>query len=106
MSRMRAPTEFGFATAAYIPPEQPRPAWRTLVVAALLALIPVVGPGISAVYVDRRNAPGSFSFAEALRTALIQIVAVLLLAVLLWVVFVAIFGFSIDATLRLGRAGR
>src|SRR5688572_13467257 len=55
MDRMRAPTEFGFTTGPYIPPERTRPLWRSLFFGALLALIPIVGPGISAVYVDRRE---------------------------------------------------
>lgn len=105
MRRMRAPTEFGFATAPYIPPEHPRPAWRTLVFGALLALIPIVGPGVSAVYVDRRDEPDTYTFADALKTALIQLVAVAFLALIAWVVLGLLLGFSIQITPRVGRAG-
>jgi hypothetical protein len=100
---MRAPTEFGFATAPYIPPEHPRPAWRTLVIGALLALIPVVGPGVSAVYVDRRDEPDTYAFPDALKTALIQLVAVALLALIAWVVLGLLFGISIQVNPRLSR---
>ena len=30
MDRLRAPTEFGFTTGPYVPPERPRPLWPTL----------------------------------------------------------------------------
>jgi hypothetical protein len=100
MDRMRAPTEFGFSTAQYLPPEHPRPAWRTLLLGALLALIPVVGPGISAVYVDRRRIPGTFAFAPALRTAVIQVVAVTILGLLLWAILL-LLGFSIQLDPRI-----
>jgi hypothetical protein len=96
MDRRRTPTEFGFTTAPYLPPERPRPTWRTLLFAALLALIPIVGPGVSAVYVDRRRIPSTFEFEDALRTAIIQVVAVALLAILLWGIFGFIFGISIQ----------
>jgi hypothetical protein len=105
MDRMRAPTEFGFTTAPYIPPERPRPAWRTLLFAALLALIPIVGPGVSAVYVDRRRIPSTYEFSDALRTAIIQIVAVALLVILLWIVFALILGFHVQINPRIGRQG-
>lgn len=94
MDRMRAPTEFGFTTAPYIPPERPRPTWRTLLFAALLALIPIVGPGISAVYVDRRRIPSTFEFPDAVKTAIIQVLAVAMLAILLWIVISFVFGIS------------
>jgi hypothetical protein len=94
MDRRRTPTEFGFTTAPYLPPERPRPTWRTLLFAALLALIPIVGPGVSAVYVDRRRIPSTFEFEDALKTAIIQVVAVALLAILLWGIFGFIFGIS------------
>ncbi|MCC7024787.1 MAG: hypothetical protein IT338_18305 [Thermomicrobiales bacterium] len=105
MRRRHVPTEFGFATGPYIPPEQPRPAWRTIVIGALLALIPIVGPGVSAVYVDRRDAPDSYAFPDALKTALIQLVAVALLALIAWVVLGLLFGISIQVNPRLNRAG-
>ncbi len=92
MDRRRLPTEFGFTTAPYVPPERPRPTWRTVLFAALLALIPIVGPGVSAVYVDRRSIPSTFEFIDAVRTAIIQVVAVALLAILLWGILWFIFG--------------
>jgi uncharacterized membrane-anchored protein len=103
MDRLRAPTEFGFTTSPYLPPERPRPAWKTLLFGALLALIPFVGAGMSAVYIDRRMIPGSYDTAQALRTALIQIVAVALLVVLCWLVFDLILGLSIQLNPQITR---
>ena len=103
MDRLRAPTEFGFTTGPYLPPERPRPAWKTVVFGALLALIPFVGAGMSAVYIDRRMIPGSYDTAQALRTALIQIVAIALLVVLCWIVFGLILGLSIQLSPRVIR---
>jgi hypothetical protein len=103
MDRLRAPTEFGFTTGPYLPPEHPRPAWRTLVFGALLSLIPIVGPGMSAVYIDRREIPSTYDTLEALRTALIQIAAIVLLALLVWAVFGLLLGFSIEVNPRVVR---
>ncbi len=64
MDRLRTPTEFGFTTSPYLPPERARPAWKTLVFGALLALIPFVGPGMSAVYIDRRTIPETYDTAQ------------------------------------------
>lgn len=100
MDRLRAPTEFGFTTGPYLPPERPRAAWKTLLVGALLALIPFVGAGISAVYIDRRTIPGTYHFGEAAKTALIQVVAIALLAVVLWMVFGLLLGVSIELNPR------
>lgn len=94
MDRHRAPVEFGFTTPAYVPRENPRPVWRTLLFGALLALIPIVGAGVSAVYIDRRRAPGSYDFAAALRTAVIQLVAIAALALIVWVVVFVVLGLS------------
>ena len=101
MDRSRLPTEFGFTTPSYLPPERARPAWKTVVFGALLALIPFVGAGVSAVYIDRRQSPGTYDFVDALKTALIQIVAVALLAVLIWIVFAIVLGVSIELNPRL-----
>ena len=95
------PMEFGFSTPSYLPPERARPAWKTLVFGALLALIPVVGAGLSAVYIDRRQIPSTYDVLAALRTALIQIVAVTLLAVAIWAVFGIVLGMSIELNPRL-----
>jgi uncharacterized membrane protein len=103
MDRLRAPTEFGFTTSPYLAPERPRPAWKTLLFGALLALIPFVGAGMSAVYIDRRTIPGTYDAAEALRTALIQIVAIALLIVLCWIIFGLILGLSIQINPRVTR---
>jgi hypothetical protein len=106
MERLRTPTEFGFPTGPLLPPEYPRPTWRTLVFGALLSLIPFVGPGISAVYIDRRQIPSTYEFSAALRTALIQVASVVLLALLLWIVFGLLLGFSIQLNPRFaGRGG-
>jgi hypothetical protein len=105
MDRPRAPTEFGFTTPPYVPPERPRPAWRTLLFGALLALIPIVGPGVSAVYVDRRRIPGTYAFVDAVKTALIQALAVALLALMLWIVLVPLLGFHVQLDLQFGRGG-
>jgi uncharacterized BrkB/YihY/UPF0761 family membrane protein len=101
MDRSRLPTEFGFTTPSYLPPERARPAWKTVVFGALLALIPFVGAGVSAVYIDRRQSPGTYDFVDALKTALIQLVAVALLAVLIWIVFAIMLGVSIELNPRL-----
>ena len=96
MRRHPQPTEFGFSSGPYTPPSRPRPFWRTLLFAALLALIPGVGPGMSAVYVDRRDDPESFDPVGALVTAVIQLVAVAVIAVLIWVVVVVVLGISVQ----------
>jgi ABC-type Fe3+ transport system permease subunit len=96
MDRMRVPTEFGFTTPSYIPPERARPAWKTLVFGALLSLIPFVGAGIGAVYIDRRQIPSTYDAFDALKTAVIQIVAVALLALVIWIIFGLILGYSIQ----------
>src|SRR4029450_13012577 len=103
MDRLRAPTEFGFTTGPYLPPERPRPAWKTLVFGALLALIPFVGAGMSAVYIDRRTIPGTYEITQALKTALLQIVASALVVVLCWIVFGLVLGLSIQLNLRIMR---
>ncbi len=103
MDRLRATTEFGFTTGPYLPPERPRPAWKTLLFGALLALVPFVGAGMSAVYIDRRAIPGTYDTAEALKSALIQIVAIALLIVLCWIVFGLILGFGLQLNPRVSR---
>lgn len=103
MDRMRAPTEFGFTTPPYVPPERRRPVWRTLLFGALLALIPIVGPGISAVYVDRRRIPGTYEFAEAVKTACLQVVAVAGLLALLWVIIGLLLGIDIQVSATISR---
>ena len=103
MDRLRTPTEFGFTTSPYLAPERPRPAWKTLLFGALLALIPFVGVGMSAVYIDRRTIPDTYETAQALKTALIQIVGVALLVVLCWIVFGLILGLSIQLNPRVMR---
>ena len=100
MDRLRTPTEFGFSTGPYLPPEHPRPAWKTLLFGALLTLIPFVGTGVSAVYIDRRTIPGTYDFGAAAKTALIQIVAVALLIALLWAVIGLVLGVSIQVNPR------
>lgn len=92
MDRLREPTEFGFTTAPYLPPERRRPLWRTMLCGALLAVIPIVGPGMSAVYVDRRRMPSTFDFGEALKTAIVQAIAVALLALLVTIVLWFVVG--------------
>jgi hypothetical protein len=103
MDRLRAPTEFGFTTSPYLPPEHPRPAWKTLVYGALLALIPFIGSAISAVYIDRRTIPGTYQFGEAVKTALIQLVAIALLILVSWVVVAIVLGISIELNPRVSR---
>ncbi len=103
MDRLRPATEFGFTTGPYLPPERSRPAWKTLVFGALLALIPIVGAGMSAVYIDRRTIPETYDTAQALKTALIQIAGVALLVVLCWIVFGLVLGISIQINPRVTR---
>ncbi len=100
MDRPRLPTEFGFTTPSYLPPERARPAWKSLVFGGLLALIPFVGVGVSAVYIDRRQAPGTYDFFAALKTAMIQVAAIALLAVLVWIVVGIVLGVSIELNPR------
>ena len=103
MDRLRTPTEFGFTTGPYLPPERPRPVWKTVLFGTLLALIPFVGAGMSAVYIDRRTVPGSYDTAAALKTALIQVASIALLIVLCWIVFGLILGISIRLDPRVTR---
>ncbi len=103
MDRLRVPTEFGFTTGPYLPPERPRPAWKTLLFGALLALISFVGAGMSAVYIDRRTIPETYDTGQALKTALIQIAGIALLVVLCWIVFGVVLGVSIQLNPRVIR---
>jgi hypothetical protein len=96
--------EFGFTTSAYLPPEHPRPVWRTLLFGALLTLIPLVGAGVSAIYIDRRQIPGTFDFAEALKTALIQVLAWLVVVLVVVLIFTTL-GFSLQFVPQLSRTG-
>jgi hypothetical protein len=105
MDRLRASTEFGFTTGPYLPPERPRPAWKTLVFGGLLALIPFVGAGMSAVYIDRRAIPETYDAGAALKTALLQVLAIALLIVLCWIVFGLFLGVSIQLDPRVTRPG-
>jgi hypothetical protein len=98
VSRRPIPSEFGFATGPFVPPAKPRSAWRTLLFSALLMLIPVVGPGISTVYVDRREDPASFDFMRALLTAVIQLVAVAVVAIVIWFIAVTVLDMSIQVS--------
>ena len=97
MDRRRVPMEFGFPTGPYIPPSHPRPIWRTVLFGGLLTLIPLVGTAVGAVYVDRRNDPESYAFGEALKTALLQLVAILVLALIVWFVFGFFFDINFSA---------
>ena len=96
MSRRPIPSEFGFTTGLYVPPARPRSAWRTLLFSALLVLIPAVGPGISTIYVDRRNDPESFDFMRALTSAVIQLVAFVAVAASLWFIFFIVLGVRVQ----------
>ncbi len=96
MSRRAIPSEFGFTTGLYVPPARPRSPWKTLLFSVLLLLIPGVGPGISAVYVDRRHDPESFDFMQALTTAMIQLVAFAAVAIILWLIGSVVLGVSIQ----------
>jgi hypothetical protein len=96
MERWREPTEFGFTSSPYLPPDRPRSPWKTLLFGALLTLIPLIGPAVSAVYIDRRKAPATYDFGSAVATALIQLVTVLLLAVVVWAVLGPLLGMSLQ----------
>lgn len=96
MARSRIPTEFGFTTGPFIAPEHARPVWRTLLFGALLSLIPLVGPALSAVYIDRRQTPSTYDPLDALQTALLQLAALVLLGVLFWIVFGLVLGVSVQ----------
>jgi hypothetical protein len=58
-----------------------------------------VGPGISTVYVDRRDEPDSFDIMQALTTALIQLVAFAVVVIILWF----IGSFMLGVRLQLSR---
>ena len=96
MSRRSMPSEFGFTTGLYVPLAKPRSPWRTLLFSVLLLLIPAVGPGISTVYVDRRDDPEGFDFGRALTTAVIQLVAIAIVAIFLWLIVVVMLGVRIQ----------
>lgn len=96
MSRRPMPSEFGFTTGLYVPPARPRSPWRTLLFSVLLTLIPAVGPGVSTVYVDRRDDPERFDFGQALTTAVIQLVAVAVVALILWLIVVVVLGVRVQ----------
>lgn len=96
MSRRPNYAEFGFTTGPYTPSAKPRPAWRTFLFSVLLTLIPAVGPGISTVYVDRRDNPESFDFTRAFITALIQLVAIAVVALLVWLIVGVALGVSVQ----------
>jgi hypothetical protein len=96
MDRMRVPTEFGFTTPSYVPRERARPTWKTMVFGALISFIPLVGAGIGAVYIDRRQIPSTYDAIAALKTAVIQLVAVALLALVVWIIFGLVLGMSIQ----------
>ena len=73
--------------------------FRTFVFAALIALIPYVGAGASAVYVERRHDPGSFRLGAACGAAFLSIlsfvgflVGLVLLAVAAWAGYAAYAG--------------
>lgn len=59
-------------------------------------LIPAVGPGISTVYVDRRDNPERFDFMEALTTAVIQLVAFVIVAAIVWLIVAVVLGVSVQ----------
>jgi hypothetical protein len=103
MYRRHVPTEFGFSTSAYVPPEHPRPLWRTLVCGALLTIIPLVGPAVSAIYIDRRQIPSTYAFGDALKTALIQILAVLVVVLIVAVILTAL-GFTVQLAPQITRS--
>ena len=90
--------EFGFTTGLYTPPAKPRSAWRTMLFSIMLTLIPVVGPGISTIYVDRRDDPESFDFVRALASAVIQLVAIAALAIIVWFIVVVVLGVRVEVT--------
>ena len=50
--------------------------FRTFVFAALIALIPFVGGGASAIYVERRHDPGSFRLGEACWASFVSAMAI------------------------------
>jgi len=59
-------------------------------------LVPVVGPAISAIYVDRRHAPRSFTFSSALASAAIQLVALVILTAIILFIVVVVLGISVS----------
>lgn len=96
MSRRPKPSEFGFTSGLYVPPAKRRSPWRTVLFSTLLMLVPAVGPGLSTVYVDRRDDPESFNLMQALTTALIQLVAVVVAACLVWLIVVVLLGVRVQ----------
>jgi hypothetical protein len=56
------------------------------------------------VYVDRRDAPVTHEVSAALKTALIQLVAIAVLILLLWLVLGLVFGVSVQINPRLTKS--
>ena len=88
-----------FYQGGYAPQNRTRPWLQTFVVAALIALIPFVGTGASAVYVERRHNPESFSLGAACGAAFLSflytvgaLVALGLFAFAVYVGLTAFFG--------------
>ena len=63
---------------------------------------PVLGSLPPDIAAEKLSALGEPELAEALRTALIQIIAVALLIVLCWIIFSLILGLSIQLNPRVG----
>ncbi len=71
-----------------------RHGFRTFLVAALIALIPIVGGGASAIYVAHRRDPQNFDLGEACGAAFISLLSALgffLGIAVIFAVFAAIF---------------
>jgi hypothetical protein len=59
---------------------------------------------MSAVYIDRRQVPSTYDVIDAAKTALLQVVAVVVLAVIVWAIFGLLLGISIEVNPRMVRA--
>jgi len=67
-----------------------RNGFKTFIFAALIALIPFVGAGASAIYVERRKDPSSFALGAACGAAFLSFLSILGFIVTLSVIFAVV----------------
>ena len=67
-----------------------RSGFRTFIFAALIALIPFVGAGASAIYVERRKDPSSFDLGAACGASFLSFLSILGFFVSIGVIFAVV----------------
>ncbi len=78
----------GYQGGSYVP--KGRNGFRTFIFAALIALIPFVGAGASAIYVERRKDPSSFNLGAACGASFLSFLSILGFIVTLGVIFAVV----------------